>query len=462
MNKKLESSLKTLWKKSRFTSYFYQLCTFIKSDEIPTIAMDESEMRPALYYNEEFIENLEVKNITALLVHEMLHVIFRHDHRAFSMKNPYLQNMAQDMVVNSFIKENIKTFFSGENHGEPILELPEDLPLIPTYFHRETGIKDPKWEDVYDWLLKGGKTKLSEFIDEVDKMFKSLMPDTSKKQKGQSPVNDPLFQNKNSKKDNKSLGFIFTDSKGKPLKTGSHIFKETSVSNRMNTNAKKITAMASNDPGANQDRFFALMTKIMSGPQKTKISSWEKKVKSLVDLNSPSDKTEFTYKKFNRRYFSKGIYAPGKIMKDKERIITAVDVSASVTSNPGELEKAFGVIENLVKKYKTELVLMDETLFFPKEENGILKKETNLNKKFFYKPGDWKKIKSGSGGTTFFSPLFNKYLKKRNETLIVITDGFIHDIGKLKPYKNTIWLIGKGGNQKFLPPFGKTFFIENE
>jgi predicted metal-dependent peptidase len=462
MHEKLESSLKILWKKSRFTSYFYQLCTFIKSDEIPTIAMHESEMRPALYYNEKFLDSLEIKNITALLVHEMLHVIFRHDHRSFSMKNPYLQNLSQDMVVNSFIKENIKTFFSGENQREAILELPENLPLIPPYFYRETGIKDPKWEDVYYWLLEGGKTKLSEFIDEIDKMFKNLMPDTSKNKKGRNKQKDPLFENKNSKKENDSKGFVFTDSNGKPLKTGSHVFKETSVSNRLNTNAKKITAIASNDPGANQDRFFSLMTKIMSSPKKTDISSWEKKIKSIVDSTAHSNKTEYTYKKFNRRYFANGIYAPGKIMKDKERIIAAVDVSASVTSNPGELERAFGVIENLIKTYKTELVLMDETLFIPREENGIFKKETNLTKKFFYKSGDWRKIKSGSGGTTFFSPLFNEYLKKRNETIIVITDGFIHDIGKLNPYKNTLWLIGKGGNQKFVPPFGKTFFIEND
>jgi predicted metal-dependent peptidase len=459
---KLENALKLLWKKSRFTSYFYQSCEFINSEEVPTVALHESGMRPAFYYNKSFINTLTVKNINALLVHELLHVIFRHDHRSFSNMNPYLQNLAQDMVVNSYIKDNISSFFSKSGYNESILELPESLPLVPDYFYRETGIKDPGWEDVYKWLKNRDKTKLSEFTEEVSKLFKDLMPDTSKEKKKEKDPGIPLFKTETKSKNNDSTGLVFTDSNGKPVPTGSHIFSETSVSKRLETHSKKMTAFASSDPGASEDRIFNLITSIMGSPDKTDSSKWEKKIKSIVDASAHSSEIEFSYKRFNRRYFAQEIYAAGKIMKDKQRVITAVDVSASVTSNPGELEKAFGAVESLLGRYRVELLCLDESLFIPGTENGIITKTRDLNKKFFYKKGDWKKIKTGSGGTTLFAPLFNEYLKNRNETVIVITDGYIHDINRLKPYKNTLWLISPGGKQDFKPPFGKYSFIDTK
>lgn len=455
----LEKALSLLWKKSRFTSYFYQSCEFINVDDIPTIALHESGMRPALYYNHEFLESLTPGNIVALLVHEMLHVIFRHDHRSFAGLNPYLQNLAQDMVVNSYIKDNITSFFSKrERTEERILELPENLPCVPPYFFRETNISDPRWEDVYHWLKNRDKTKLSEFVDEIDKMFKSLMPNTSKEKSKDESNPESFFKNENAKPD-ESSGFVFTDAKGKPLPTGSHVFSEKSVSKRLESHSKKIIAFASSDPGAEQDRIFNSITSIMGSPKKTDILNWQKKIKSIVDATAHSDKVEFTYKKFNRRYFAQGIYAAGKVYKDKERLVVAVDVSASVTSNPGELENAFGAIESLLSRYRIELLCMDESLFIPRTDNDIQMKERDLKRKFFYKKGDWKKIKTGSSGTTLFSPLFNDYLKNRDEMVIVITDGYIHDLKKLKPYKNTLWLISPSRKKAFVPPFGKSSTI---
>lgn len=456
---KLDDALKLLWENSRFTSYFYQSCELIESEDIPTIALHESGMRPALYYNESFINSLEVKNIIALLVHEMLHVILRHDHRSFANMNPYLQNLAQDMVVNTYIKDNISSFFSNTRQRQDILELPQGLPYISPYFFRETKIKDPRWEDVYSWLKTGGKTKLSEFMDEVDKMFKDLMPDKSQKKKN-NESGIPMFASQSKDNDSQSNTFVLTDSKGKPAPTGSHIFSERSVATRLENHSQKILSLASQDPTASEDRMFNLITSIMGNPDKNTDTSWHKKIKSIVDATAHSNNFEYTYQKFNRRYFAQGIYAAGKVMKDKQRVIAAVDVSASVTSNPGELEKAFGAIESLLGRYKIELLCMDESLFIPSTENGIITKNRNLNRKFFYKKGDWKKIKTGAGGTTLFAPLFNEYLKKRNETVIIITDGYIHDITKLNPYKNTLWLISPRGKSQFKPPFGKTAVID--
>jgi len=39
--------------------------------------------------------------------------------------------------------------------------------------------------------------------------------------------------------------------------------------------------------------------------------------------------------------------------------------------------------------------------------------------------------------------------------VLVITDGYIYDIDKLKPYPATLWLVAKSRNEAFVPPFGK-------
>jgi len=463
-HKKLEHALKILWQKSRYTSYFYQSVNFVESEDIPTIAFYESIFRPVLFYNYEFISSISVKNIIALLIHEMLHIVLRHEHRKNNLLNPYLQNLAQDMVVNSWIKENIKNFFSSSRDEEPIMELPEELPFIPDKFFRDTKIKDPRWDDIYRWLKDRDRTELSDFIDEIDNMFKELMPDTSKNTKSEQN-GFSIFENKMEKSNHESdsIGYFFTDKEGKTLPTGSHLMLDDTASNRLYSHAKKIITMASKDPGTDNDRIFSSLASFMTSPVKPPMSKWIKQIKSEVDTTAHSNEIEYTYKKFNRRYFSQGIYSAGKNFKDMERVIVAIDVSASVTSNPGELEKAFGAVEALIPKYKIELVCMDDSLFIPKKTETGIEKDRNLSKKFIYKKGNWKLIETGSGGTTLFEPLFNSYMNgKRKLTLIVITDGYIHDIKSLKPHKNTLWLISSSRKTDFIPPFGKSFVIDME
>ena len=142
MNKFWEPILGSLWKKSRFTSYFYQSVHFMENDAIPTLALTVYTSRLVMFYNREFIESLTEDETTGLLVHEMLHVIFNHDHRAIADGDIYLQNLAQDMVINSYILTNEKTFFSRKGqyvHDIPRIILPKGLPVIPSEFKKETG-----------------------------------------------------------------------------------------------------------------------------------------------------------------------------------------------------------------------------------------------------------------------------------------------------------------------------------
>ncbi|MCL2154581.1 MAG: hypothetical protein FWH53_02830, partial [Leptospirales bacterium] len=157
---KLELILEELWAKSRFTSYFYQGVDLIEEDSIPTIALGLYSSRLTLFYNQKFISNFTNDEFTGLLVHEMLHILLNHDHRFFEDGDIYLQNLAQDMVINSYILENRKKFFSGRNReignreiiDKPELIIPRGLPVVPEQFFADTTINDPFWEEVYRWL----------------------------------------------------------------------------------------------------------------------------------------------------------------------------------------------------------------------------------------------------------------------------------------------------------------------
>jgi len=81
-----DSILQALWKRSRFTSYFYQSVQFINENNIPTLALTILSSRFVLFYNRDFIDHIDPEELMGLLVHEMLHIIHGHDHRTFPMK----------------------------------------------------------------------------------------------------------------------------------------------------------------------------------------------------------------------------------------------------------------------------------------------------------------------------------------------------------------------------------------
>jgi len=131
-----DAALTELWKRSRFTSYFYQMVTFTEEETLPTLALSVRAGRVTLLYNKVFSEGLTFEEQIGLLVHEMMHGVFGHDHRGFRDEHPYLQNMAQDMVINSWMDDHSAAFFST---GDYRLTLPPGLPRMPGEFFAKTG-----------------------------------------------------------------------------------------------------------------------------------------------------------------------------------------------------------------------------------------------------------------------------------------------------------------------------------
>jgi len=254
-------------------------------------------------------------------------------------------------------------------------------------------------------------------------------------------------------------GLVFQDDDGNELPTGIHLLRNHDYRNQMDAKKKQLITLPDRDLQCREERIYQDLKTIISGTRAVDTSGWQAQIKSIVDYSSQSNEWTYTYGRFNRRYFTQGIYAPGRIFMERQYITVAVDVSASMVMTPGDLEAAFGVLEELSGKYVINLVCLDEDLFVP-EKQGDRFVRSSSGRPYIYRRGDWRYIKTGSSGTTFFAPLFNQYMKHHREMLLVITDGYIYDLPELHRYSPTLWLISSGRHEPFAAPFGQSVKME--
>lgn len=461
--KKWDAVLVSLWQGSRFVSYFYQDVQFVPSEKIATLALALYRGRVVLYYDIDFVNRCTVPQCIALLIHEMLHVVFQHEHRAGFRRNRYLQNLAQDMVINTFIEQKKKSFFSGfddRRHDQAPLELPRSLPRIPRRFYEETGIKDPRWEELYQWLaaqernyvrgLVGGKDREDQnpsvATELRDTIHDALYSDPYEDEAGYLHLDD-------------TMGLVFIDEANETLPTGVHLLHDAAAQRTLNTKKDRAMEGAAQSTDLVNDRAWQEITSLLKGTEKINTTGWERVLASVVDYSAPSIEWTLSSSHFNRRFMDQGLYLPGRVYHHLEMLTVVVDVSASMVMHPGELERAFGALEHLLDRFRIYLLCLDEQLFVPGRDGSDARPHSST-KGHRYRRGDWRMLKTGMSGTTFFAPLFNDYLRGHRETVAVMTDGHIYDLQNLVPYEKTVWIITEERREPFSPPFGTVIDLE--
>jgi predicted metal-dependent peptidase len=458
---KWETVLLELWIKSRFTSYFYQSVHFEEDETIPTLSLLASEAGFVLRYNNAFPDAFSIDELTGLLAHEMMHVMLNHNHRVKPGKNVLLQNLAQDMVINSYMLENKARFFSRSGRDlrdEPEVILPDGLPLVPDKFYsRNRGNHDPAWEDVYEWLEANKNEKITDVTDKsqtglrIDSRFE--VPDFSFRQKApEDEIAPDLF--------NDTDGVIFKNTAGQELPAGVHFFREKTLDDTVDALKKRIISFAERDENSRAERLYQDISSLISRIRPAKIKNFNKVVKRFLNQVLCGDDWDFSARRFNRRYFGEGIYAPGRFYRRQPSLTVAVDVSGSMLAKPETIERAFGVIESLLGRYAVHLICIDEAVFVPqrKDDTFIASKETSGE--YLYRRGDWRYIKTAGNAATFFGPLFDTFMKDKSEPLIVITDGEVYDMDRLTPYRHTLWAFPPECIGSIKPPFGRVVAIE--
>jgi len=352
MVSKLEMVLQKLWQRSRFTSYFYQFVQVVPEKNIPTLALYSSTYRLHLLYNIDFIQEIQTEELIGLLVHEMMHVILNHDHRRHQNQDPVIQNLAQDMVINSYLTDHQKTFFSRSDKGErdiPCLIMPPGLPKIPKAFFEvhPTKKKDQiTWEILYRWLIKKQKKQDMEKTDDTGSPLENYSVNTLALSGHGLDEQMEMIQE----------GISFHDQASRVLPTGVHFFRNNDYQTSIEALKNRIINYAKQDETCHNERFFQHISTMIQKIQKVDKITWQSAIKSFVDSRAMSQEWEYSTNKFDRRYFASGMYAPGRAYNKSKILTVAVDVSGSMVTNPQDLELAFGLIETLLKQYKVYLL----------------------------------------------------------------------------------------------------------
>ena len=435
-----DRTLTRLWRQSRYASYFYQSVEFVPNPNIPTFALAFSQSRLLLWYNPEFAAGQDTDILIGLLIHEMLHVALNHRHRVWPGQDPLIVNLAQDMVVNTYLTENSRTFFSRKGFQEtPCLVLPDGLPRIPEAFGKKPGrafLSDVTWEEVYAWLMRRKNNKTGEGAD----LSGVSLPGADAALLGSGE------------------GIMFKSSGGLPLPAGIHLFEESGAPLLCEASAKRALYFAQKDGSCADERLSAELAGLFRQPAPA-TATWKQRIRTILDRSMRTSHWESTYSRINRRWLDSGVYAPGRRLCHKPLLTVAVDVSGSMAAHPGEMEAAFGLVEDLVSLYEISLLCVDQDLFVPQRQGDVFLPSKG-RQPYFYQKGDWRFLRTGSRGATFFAPLFNAYMQGHAEALIVMTDGCIYDLESLRPYTPTVWAIPSTCLAAFHPAFGTVVAME--
>jgi predicted metal-dependent peptidase len=118
---------------------------FQEQETIGTCAVNVGTKGMNFYYNPKFLEKLSQKEVNFIDIHEIFHLLFDHPKRTASgLYNHKLSNIAQDMIINHIIWEDI-------DHSFVDIPKSEDGKNMALFIPKEYDGK-LIFEELYEWL----------------------------------------------------------------------------------------------------------------------------------------------------------------------------------------------------------------------------------------------------------------------------------------------------------------------
>ena len=382
-----------LWNEP-FYSRILRSLNKVETKEIPTAGVSASKDDITLWWNREFLAGLSKQQITGLLKHECLHLVF--GHTSERRKEPHLiWNYATDLAINSTIPEH---------------ELPEGglipgkrLKLESSQYKEMTKEEIESFEEISSLIASLPQNKTSEFY--FDKLSKNKE-----------------IQKKASSEEMQVL-FGFDDHEG-------WCDSQDGDSEIVKAKIKEIVKEAANE--CNSRSWGSVSASLRSEIMKM-ISNdvkWEQLLKRFCGFTK-RDERRSSIRRLNRKY--PGIH-PGNKKIYKPSIAVYVDESGSVSNE--ELQRFYGELDNLSNRtefflYKFDHEVDDKSCFVWKK-----KQRPEVNR-------------SLTGGTCFQSVTKHAMRnKKKFDAYIVLTDG-----GAPKPTPSLgikrCWILAQGCNLAF-------------
>lgn len=360
---------------------------------LPTAAVDGKN----LYYNTQFFNAMDNKEIEFVIGHEILHLVFDHLGRC-EKRNPMLYNIAADYIVNNTLVKN--------NIGKK-----------PTIVDCFQDFKYNEWtsEEVYDDLFKQLEQHGQQFLDSLGQLL------------------DEHLDLDNS---NDSNSTTIQDGNGNNVSNGPEQYSEEDLNGLKDEIKEAIINSAQSVGIGNLPQEIKIIIKDLAEPK----INWRELLRQQIQSTIKSD---YTFSRPNKKSFHSGAILPGMDFSDSIDICVAIDTSGSISYEQVRdfLSEIKGIMEEhkgyqiKVWSFSTEVYNTEE--FDAETQRDIL--EYNV---------------VGGGGTDFMCNW--SYMKDNDinpKKLVVFSDMYSYNFGD-PDYCDTLFI--NHGRPGFEAPFGIT------
>jgi predicted metal-dependent peptidase len=353
-----------------------------------------------LYYNTQFFNAMNNKEIEFVVAHEILHMVFDHMGRRDD-RDPMIYNISADYIVNNtLVRDRIGT--------------------IPSIVQCYQDFKYEGWtsEEVYDDVYEKAKEMGEEYLKQLGEMLDEHL-DSEDDGEGVSDGEVGKDVNGNA------------TSKSKPKYSKEEV-KQIKDEIKENMISAAQSAGAGNVPGA-----VARMIKELTEPK----MNWREIIRQSVQSSIRSD---YTFSRPSRKGQMSGAILPSMDFQDTIDVAVCIDMSGSIGEVQGK--DFLGEVKGI----------MDE---FPDYNIKIWCFDTDVYNEEDFAANDGKDLLDyelmGGGGTDFMANW--TYMKDQDyvpKKLIMFTDGYAWDSWGDPDYCDTVFVIHSNRDKNLEGPFG--------
>ena len=358
----------------------------------PTAAVDGRN----LYFNTQFFNAMNNKEIEFVIAHEILHCVFDHLGRR-DERNPMLYNIAADYIVNNLLVRD---------------RIGEKPSIVDCY----QDFKYEGWssEEVYDELFKEAEKNGQEFLEQLGEMLDEHLD----------------LEGDGTEEDNK-------DGKGRPKYSKGELDQIKDEIKEAMINAAQ-TAGAGNVPGGVQR-----LIKQLTEPK----MNWRELLRQQIQSTIKSD---YTFARPSRKGWHTGAILPGMNFQDTIDICVSIDMSGSIGDDQAKdfLSEIKGIMDEY-KDYKIKVWCFDTAVY--NEEDFTADGGRDLSEY---------EVLGGGGTDFMVNWTYMKDNDIQPKKFIMFTDGYAWDSWGDSEYCETIFIIHSNHNKNLEGPFGITAHYE--
>ena len=353
-----------------------------------------------LYYNTQFFNAMNNKEIEFVVAHEILHMVFDHIGRRED-RNPMIYNISADYIVNNtLVRDRIGTIPS-------IVQCYQD-------FKYEGWTSEEVYDDVYEEAKKNG----DEYLKQLGEMLDEHL-------------------DMDGDNDGSSDGDLGEDGNGNATSSKKPTYSKDDMKKIKDEIKENVISAAQSAGAGNVPGAVARMIKELTEPK----MNWREIIRQSVQSSIRSD---YTFSRPSRKGQMSGAILPSMDFQDTIDVAVCIDMSGSIGEVQGK--DFLGEVKGI----------MDE---FPDYNIKVWCFDTNVYNEEDFAANDGKDLLDyelmGGGGTDFMANW--TYMKDQDyvpKKLIMFTDGYAWDSWGDPDYCDTVFVIHSNRDKNLEGPFG--------